>query len=49
MENSAPGQIFSAMPILHFIPYQILKKEDKIYEIPIYKTILRTGSMSTTG
>jgi dynein heavy chain len=50
MENSQPGQLFSPMPILHFAPYHLLSnKLDKFYEIPIYKTILRIGTMSTTG
>ena len=50
MENNLPGILFSNMPIINFIPfYNLQQKNSNNYEIPIYKTILRTGSVSTTG
>ena len=38
------------MPVIHFQPYKIISATTEThYEIPIYKTIVRTGAMNTNG
>lgn len=44
MENSLPGVLFSQMPIIHFLPYFLIgNNPEKGYEIPLYKTVKRSG------
>lgn len=36
-------------PIIEFIPMENYKKKEEDYAMPVYKTILRAGTLSTTG
>lgn len=38
------------MPLIHFVPVINRKKpESGIYNCPVYKTLVRNGTLSTTG
>jgi len=48
--ESEKGVLFSEMPCIWFEPVAITKYESKLdYKCPLYKTSLRTGTLSTTG
>lgn len=57
MVESRPGEIFTVMPIIHFVPAvknanpfgPPLKPTPGIYSCPVYKTSVRAGQLSTTG
>ena len=52
-----PGELFTRLPIVHFIPFQktanpfgpSLIAPEGVYEMPVYKTSVRAGQLSTTG
>jgi len=54
LEEPFPGEMFSRVPVIHFIPTD---KENKyrdeedpwVYKCPVYKTSARAGVLSTTG
>jgi dynein heavy chain len=41
--------MFSAVPIIHFMPVKDYKRNELEYATPIYKTSTRAGVLSTTG
>jgi dynein heavy chain len=43
------GVMFVRAPVFNFIPWQDKKKNEEKYSIPIYKTSVRAGTLSTTG
>ncbi|KAL0228525.1 hypothetical protein RCL1_004668 [Eukaryota sp. TZLM3-RCL] len=43
------GILYAPMPIIHFIPVQNYSFKDDSYAAPLYKTIERRGTLSTTG
>mmetsp|Transcript_47962 Transcript_47962/g.124530 ORF Transcript_47962/g.124530 Transcript_47962/m.124530 type:complete len:139 (-) Transcript_47962:545-961(-) len=54
----APGEMYSGVPVIHFMPsLQTLdevkaeweKEGKKMYSAPLYKTSVRAGVLSTTG
>lgn len=47
--DSNPGEMFSAMPIIHFIPKANYVPPPELYHAPTYKTSTRAGTLSTTG
>jgi len=47
--ESKPGEMFSAVPIIHFRPEQDYKPDPSQYSAPVYKTSVRAGTLSTTG
>lgn len=49
LTDSKLGELFSAMPIIHFVPKQFYKPDPKDYSCPLYKTSVRAGVLSTTG
>jgi len=44
MEDAAPMQLISDMPIVHFKPYEGKKKTKNLYQCPCYMYPIRTGS-----
>eukprot|EP00948_MAST-09A_sp_MAST-9A-sp1_P000520 g520.t1 len=44
-----PGEMFSNLPIVHFMPEQNHQCPETFYECPCYKTSERAGELSTTG
>jgi len=55
LDESEPGVMQSAMPIVHFLPEQkpledlFRPKRQDEYQTPLYKTSVRAGILSTTG
>eukprot|EP00931_Biecheleriopsis_adriatica_P047279 TRINITY_DN27231_c0_g1_i1.p1 TRINITY_DN27231_c0_g1~~TRINITY_DN27231_c0_g1_i1.p1 ORF type:complete len:845 (-),score=153.28 TRINITY_DN27231_c0_g1_i1:29-2395(-) len=43
------GTMFVKAPVINFIPWQDKKPNPEKYRIPIYKTSVRAGTLSTTG
>lgn len=40
---------FSDMPVVWLIPEENRKRPEGVYECPVYKTLTRAGTLSTTG
>lgn len=50
MADSMPKQLFTEVPLVHFLPKQNRKKpETGVYNCPVYKVLSRAGTLSTTG
>eukprot|EP00668_Euglena_longa_P016545 GGOE01020817.1.p1 GENE.GGOE01020817.1~~GGOE01020817.1.p1 ORF type:complete len:1249 (-),score=501.70 GGOE01020817.1:103-3465(-) len=49
IEDSAGGEQFTPLPVIHFLPEQYHKKPDGFYSAPLYKTIERRGNISSLG
>ena len=49
LRDSNPGEMYSPMPPVHFLPVANYKPEPGCYRCPVYKTTLRRGALSTTG
>eukprot|EP01029_Cantina_marsupialis_P009144 TRINITY_DN2137_c0_g5_i1.p1 TRINITY_DN2137_c0_g5~~TRINITY_DN2137_c0_g5_i1.p1 ORF type:complete len:3984 (-),score=1416.37 TRINITY_DN2137_c0_g5_i1:203-12154(-) len=49
IEDPFPGELYSQMPIIHFIPTENYEPASDEYSCPIYKTSVRAGTLSTTG
>jgi dynein heavy chain len=49
IEDAAPGQKFSVVPMILFKPEVDHKPSSKDYLCPVYKTSERAGTLSTTG
>ena len=49
LEEAAPGEKFSAVPIIRFVPEENYKPDPTSYACPVYKTSVRAGMLSTTG
>jgi dynein heavy chain len=47
--DSHMGELFSTVPIIHFMPSNTHKPDPKDYVCPVYKTSVRAGILSTTG
>ena len=44
-----PGEMFSLLPNMHFLPAAGVKKMPNTYVCPVYKISTRQGQLSTTG
>ena len=43
-------ELFTSMPLIHLLPTQHrVQPESGIYVVPVYKTLARFGTLSTTG
>ena len=50
LADSHPRELYSALPVMHLDPMQNRPyTPDKIYRCPVYKTLTRAGTLSTTG
>lgn len=50
LNDSLPKQLYTSMPVMHLLPEQFRKEpKEGIYRCPVYKTLARRGTLSTTG
>lgn len=49
LEDLRPRELFSSLPVIHFLPVAHYKRDPTQYEAPVYKTSTRAGMLSTTG
>ena len=49
LEDSRPGEMLAALPIMHMLPRVDLEPDAHLYTAPLYKTSARAGVLSTTG
>lgn len=50
LAESRPKELYVDVPVIWLIPTANRKNPDKgIYECPVYKTLTRAGTLSTTG
>lgn len=49
LEDSSPGVMYTQAPVIEFIPSEKSITKGDEYRMPVYKTILRAGTLSTTG
>ena len=49
IELSYPGEIYTPVPPVHFLPTENYSQDPKDYACPVYKTSTRQGMLSTTG
>lgn len=50
LDDPRPKELFSPMPVVHFLPEQNrATPQSGIYRCPVYKILTRRGVLSTTG
>jgi len=49
LQDSYPMEMHSLMPIIRFLPTELIQNEPNQYVCPLYKTSDRAGTLSTTG
>ncbi|KAL3266453.1 hypothetical protein HHI36_010625 [Cryptolaemus montrouzieri] len=49
LDESHPKELYTEMPVIWLIPEENHQKPDNIYVCPVYKTLTRAGTLSTTG
>ena len=49
LEESEPGVMSTLAPIINFIPTENYTPDERDYSMPVYKTPIRAGTLSTTG
>merc|ERR1712146_628809 len=49
LTDSLPGEMLADLPVVHMLPVPNHEPPDGTYVIPLYKTKLRQGKLSTTG
>jgi dynein heavy chain, axonemal len=47
--DATPGEMFSPMNLVHFLPASNVERDRTQYPCPVYKTSVRQGTLSTTG
>lgn len=47
--ESRPKELFTSFPIIWLKPVQHRRAADGVYNCPVYKTLTRAGTLSTTG
>jgi dynein heavy chain len=47
--ESKPGEIYGAVPLIHFMPTVNYRPSPLEFSAPVYKTHVRAGTLSTTG
>lgn len=49
MADSLPGEPYDHLPVLHFLPEPYHKKPDDFHSVPMYRTTIRAGVISSLG
>jgi len=49
LEDEKPGEMMTPVSMMLFIPAKDIVRDENDYRIPIYKTSIRAGTLSTTG
>ncbi|GIQ83503.1 dynein heavy chain, partial [Kipferlia bialata] len=49
LADSRPKELYTAMPIIHLLPEANHKPQPGTYSCPVYRTLTRAGTLSTTG
>merc|ERR1712139_610420 len=49
LQSSMPKELYSEMPIMHFVPTLDKEEATGVYQCPVYKVLARRGTLSTTG
>lgn len=49
LDESQPGVMYINAPVIEFIPTENYVRKEEDYAMPVYKTTLRAGTLSTTG
>ncbi|CAD2219008.1 dynein heavy chain [Angomonas deanei] len=49
LEESRPKELYTEVPILHLNPIASRQPNPSDYVCPVYKTLTRAGTLSTTG
>lgn len=49
LDESLSKELYTEMPVIWMVPEEFHKKKDGLYECPVYKTLTRAGTLSTTG
>ncbi|KAG5862044.1 hypothetical protein JTB14_007295 [Gonioctena quinquepunctata] len=49
LDESNPKELYTEMPVVWLKPEEHHTKSDDIYDCPVYKTLTRAGTLSTTG
>lgn len=47
--ESNPKELYTDMPPIWLIPEEYHTMPDNVYQCPVYKTLTRAGTLSTTG
>ncbi|KAK9870895.1 hypothetical protein WA026_009851 [Henosepilachna vigintioctopunctata] len=49
LDESQPKELYTEMPVVWLIPEEFHKQPARTYVCPVYKTLTRAGTLSTTG
>ncbi|XP_018331814.1 dynein heavy chain 1, axonemal-like [Agrilus planipennis] len=49
LDESRPKELYTDMPVIWMIPEEFHQKPKGVYICPVYKTLTRAGTLSTTG
>lgn len=49
LEDSRPGEMYTEAPVIYFNPTENYVPDPADYSMPVYKTTVRAGTLSTTG
>eukprot|EP00796_Vickermania_ingenoplastis_P004622 gene4627-3332_t len=49
MTDSLPGEPYDQLPVVHFLPEPYHKKPDDFHAVPMYRTTVRAGVISSLG
>ncbi|GIQ86877.1 dynein heavy chain 1, axonemal, partial [Kipferlia bialata] len=47
--DSRPKELYTSVPLIHILPQQHAQEAEGVYHCPVYRTLTRAGTLSTTG